>query len=211
MRLAERFGSRWRIPKYRASPAGAHGVKLHESARPRRLKVRRRRRRGGTGGGNGGTGGTGGRYKTGTIPGDTRAEKKMVAGGVPSYKLVKGSDLENGMIAAWSPNEPGYPEGAVLINVELAVLRAQVEHFQAQYADHLAEEIEADVLGAYGEIAVSKVAHSEHLRHLVASSVIEEEFRSTAALTMSLLGLIAEEAVVAPRLGGRYKKRGRVE
>jgi len=33
------------------------------------------------------------------------------------------------------------------------------------------------------------------------ASIIEQEFRSGAALTMSLLGLIGEEAVIAARLG----------
>jgi hypothetical protein len=39
------------------------------------------------------------------------------------------------------------------------------------------------------------------------SSVIETEFRSGSALTMSLLGLVSEEAVIAPRLGKLGVKR----
>ena len=39
------------------------------------------------------------------------------------------------------------------------------------------------------------------------TSTIETEFRSGAALTMSLLGLISEEAVIAPRLGRFGVKR----
>ncbi len=213
-RLAERFGSRWRIPKYRASSTGTFKVELQESSKPKRIKNRRRRGgRTGTGGtgGTGGTDATGGNkgpYRTGTEPGNTRAERKMVAGGVPSYKAVQASDVDEGMLASWSPREPGYPEGAVLLNVEHPVLRAEIEHFQGQYADHLAEDVANEVIKTYGEIVVSKVAHSEHLRRHVPSEIIEREFRSSAALTMSLLGLIAEESLIAPRLGGRFKKKG---
>jgi len=57
------------------------------------------------------------------------------------------------------------------------------------------------VIASYGEIAVAKVAHSEHLKGMHPSFVIEREFRSGAALTMALLGLMGEEAVIAPRLG----------
>ena len=113
------------------------------------------------------------------------------------------------MLAAWQPRDPEHPEGVVLLNVEHPVLIEQIEHFQAQYPDHYADEIAEHVISAYGEIAVAKIAHSEHLKGLHPSFVIENDFRSNAALTMSLLGLLSEEAVIAPRLG-RFgvKRRG---
>jgi hypothetical protein len=203
-RLAERFGSRWRIARLKAKLGGADSVDpLQGGTRPRRIKARKRKHshRGG------GSGGTGGRPIMGTQPGAEPATRTMVGGGIPSFRTVRGEDIESGMLAAWSPNEPSYPQGVVLINVDHPVLRAEIEHFQAQFADHLSEEIRKDVINAYGEIAVSKVAHSEHLRQWVPSKVIDEQFRSEAALTMSLLGLLAEEAVIAPRIGGKYRKR----
>ena len=42
-------------------------------------------------------------------------------------------------------------------------------------------------------MAVSKIAHSEHFRGNIREDVINNEMRSEAALTMSLLGLISEE------------------
>ena len=105
------------------------------------------------------------------------------------------------MLAAWQPNDPEYPEGVILLNVEHPVLAEQIEFFQAQYPDHYSDEIADNVIAAYGEIAVAKVAHSEQLKGMHPTSVIETEFRSGSALTMSLLGLISEEAVIAPRLG----------
>ncbi len=111
------------------------------------------------------------------------------------------------MLAAWAPNHPDYPEGAVLINIEHPVMEEEVAHWQAQYGDHLADQIAEEVIATYGEIAVAKVAHSEHLKSVLPSSTVERELRSEAALTMALLGLIGEEAVIAPRIGGKFGRR----
>jgi hypothetical protein len=54
---------------------------------------------------------------------------------------------------------------------------------------------------------VAKVAHSEHLKSMLPSSTVEEDLRSEAALTMSLLGLIGEEAVIAPRVSGKFGRK----
>ena len=130
-----------------------------------------------------------------------------LAGGIPSYMTVGATSLEPGMLAAWSPNPPEHPEGVILLNIEHPVLRAQIEHFQGQFAEQYAEDVENDVVSAYGEIAVSKVAHSAHLTGLIPARVVEEDLRSTHALTTALLGLIAEDAVIAPRLGRKYGRR----
>lgn len=111
------------------------------------------------------------------------------------------------MLASWVPNDPTEPNGVVKINVEHPVLMEEVEHWQAQYPDNLADEVRIEVLNTYGEIAVAKVAHSEHLKGSIPSKQIEDELRSEAALSMSLLGLMAEEAVIAPRIGGKFRKR----
>lgn len=201
-RLADRFGSRWRIPKLRAMAGGTESMEAQQDGtHPRRIKARKRRHTHTGGGG----GGTTGRPTIGIEGGNEPAKRTNVGGGIPSFRTVREDSIESGMLAAWSPNEPGYPQGAVLINVDHPVLRAEVEYWQAQFADHLADDIRKDVINAYGEIAVSKIAHSEHLRGQVPSKVIDEKFRSNEALTMSLLGLLAEEAVIAPRIGGKYK------
>ena len=111
------------------------------------------------------------------------------------------------MLAAWQANDPVFKEGAVLLNVEHPVLVAEIEHWQSQYPDIYADEIAKDVTDIYGEIAVAKVAHSEHLKGTLPSKVVEDDLRSEAALTMALLGLIGEEAVIAPRIGGKFRKR----
>lgn len=86
------------------------------------------------------------------------------------------------------------------------MIEQQVEYWQAQYADVHTQAIREEVQNVYGEIAVAKVAHSEHLRGLLPRHIIDEKLRSDESLTMALLGLIAEEAVIAPRMG-QFGKR----
>lgn len=204
-RLADRFGSRWRIPKLRVADGGKLNVDPTQAGSKPRVRPARRRKRGRSSGGN--TGGSTGTKNIGSRAGSKPANKVSVGGGIPQFRFVNESEVGQGMLAAWQPKDPLYPEGAVLINQDHPVLRAEIEQWQAQFADHHAEEVEQDVLRVYGEVAVAKVAHSEHLRKFIPSRTVEEELRSEAALTMALLGLIGEEAILAPRLGGKYRKR----
>ena len=200
-RLAERFGSRWRIFKRRVRAGGTATVDPTQSGTKPRVP---KGTRAGTGGG-GGAGGTGGTLNTGSKPGSVTAVKSKVAGGIPAYIAVTGDEIEEeGMLATWMPNHPDHPEGAVLIKVDHPVLKEEIEHWQAQYPDHLADQIAEEVIAVYGEIAVAKVAHSEYMKSVMPSSKVEHELRSDAALTMALLGLIGEEAVIAPRVGGKF-------
>jgi hypothetical protein len=199
-RLADRFGSRWRIFKLRARKGGNHTLTATQSGTAPRV-AKRKRTGTGTGGGAGGTGGT---PNTGSTPGTVPATKSKVAGGIPHWEAVSGDELAEGMLASWMPNHPDHPEGAVLIKVDHPVLEAEIEHWQAQYPDHLADKISDEVVAVYGEIAVAKVAHSEYLKSVLPSSTVENDLRSDAALTMALLGLIGEEAVIAPRIGGKF-------
>ena len=166
------------------------------------LKPRRRRSDSG-----GAPGGGQGAENTGSTSGEQLAMRVKVAGGIPHFRAVPASDMTQGMLAAWQPNDPQHAEGVVLINVEHPVLVAEIEHWQAQYPDHVADEIATDVIETYGEIAVAKVAHSEHLKGILPSRTVDTDLRSEAALTMALLELIGEEAVIAPRIGGKFKKR----
>jgi hypothetical protein len=111
------------------------------------------------------------------------------------------------MLAVWMKHHPEHPEGAVLLNVEHPMLEAEIHRWQSMYADHLSEQVGDEVISVYGEIAVAKIAHSEHLQGHLTAHKIETELRSPAALTMSLLGLMAEEAVISTRIGGKFGKR----
>jgi len=206
-RLAERFGARWRVPKLRLRrKKGSIPVDPEQAGGVPRRKVSARQRSDGTGRG-GGSGGRGGAATLGSHAGPHLAERVKVAGGIPSYRTVTNEEIGNGMLAAWQPNDPNCPEGVVLLNVEHPVLTSQIEYWQSHYPDHFADEIADEVVKVYGELAVAKIAHSQHLRGIIPSQVIDEKLRSEEALTMALLGLIAEEAVLAPRLGGKFKKQ----
>jgi len=204
-RLAERFGSRWRVTKLRVATGGTETVTpTQNGGRPRTTTTIRKKKR--TRGSHR-AGGAVGALTMGSQTGQMPASKVKVGGGIPRYKTVGRDQVGPGMMAAWMPNDPDYPEGVVLINTDHAVLEAQILYWQSQYADHHADSIRQDVVGAYGEIAVAKVAHSEFLRNLLPSDTIDNELRSEAALTMALLGLMAEEAVISTRVGGKYGKR----
>lgn len=202
-RLADRFGSRWRILKLRTRKGGKYTVDPTQAGS---LPKAAKRKKNGAGGGGGG-GGTGGALNTSSQPGMVAASRSKVAGGIPTWKSVGKDDVKEGMLAGWAPNDPDHPEGAVLINIEHPVMEEEIEYWQSQYADHLGDQIAEEVIACYGEIAVAKVAHSEHLKSVLPSSVVENELRSDAALTMALLGLMGEEAVIAPRVGGKFGRR----
>lgn len=205
-RLAERFGSRWRMFKLRARKGGKLKVDPSQAGSLPRA-VKRGGGSGGRGGSGGQSGGTAGSRNTGSSAGSVSAARVQVGGGIPTWVKVRAEDVEEGMLAGWAPNHPDHPEGAVLINVEHPVMEEEVAHWQAQYGDHLADQVADEVIATYGEIAVAKVAHSEHLKSILPSSTVEHDLRSEAALTMALLGLIGEEAVIAPRIGGKFGRR----
>ena len=207
-KLADRFGSLWRLMRLRTKPGGSLLVEpiskgtvplLDKIVRKPRLKPVSK----------GGEGGRGGLLSIGRDKGPQPAAMSKMSGGIPTYKLVRGTDLgdDDKMLAVWMKNDPEHPEGVVLINFEHPMLEAEVHRWQSMYADHLAEKVREEVLAVYGEIAVAKVAHSEHLKGHIPTQVIENELRSPAALTMSLLGLVAEEAVLSTRIGGKLGKR----
>lgn len=211
VRLIERFGSRWRIFKLRSAQDGEFMVEpAQPGSRPRDASAITEDSRDGADPAEPSPGtitGLAGQTNTGTAPGPKMASRHRVGGGIPTWTSVRAADIGEGMLAAWAPHHPDYPEGAVLLNIEHPVLEEEITHWQEQYPDHLADEIAQEVIASYGEVAVAKIAHSEHLKSLLPSSTVEEDLRSEAALTMSLLGLIGEEAVIAPRVSGKFGRR----
>lgn len=204
-RLADRFGARWKLVRLLARSSGSVTVApTHAGTLPRAAKPRKRVTTG-TGGGAGG-GGTTGAPTVGTSAGAVPAAKTKVSGGIPTYELVRSDAVGRGMIAAWVPNHPEHAEGAVLIATDHPVIEEQVAHWQSQYPPHLEENVRKEVLAVYGEIAVAKVAHSEQLKQLLPSHEVESSLRSDGALTMALLGLISEDAVISTRIGGKLGK-----
>jgi hypothetical protein len=202
-RLADRFGARWKLARLLARNSGSLTVTPSQAGTLPRAAKPRKRSQPAPGGGKGGTSGP---ATIGTSRGPIAAVKTSVAGGIPAYELVRSDAVGKGMIACWAPNHPEHPEGAVLIATDHPVIEEQVAYWQSQYAPHLEEDVRREVLAVYGEIAVAKVAHSEQLKQMLPSHEIESNLRSEGALTMALLGLISEDAVISTRVGGKLGK-----
>jgi hypothetical protein len=213
-RLAEKFGKRWRIARLRAQKGGSTLLDPSKNGQPLPKAKNRTPVPPGPPGPNNRVNPLRPRppqpsdellygEQGNSVPG----AELPTPGGLPSYRVVSSGDIEEGMMAAWQRNDPEFPGGVVLLNIEHPVLRSVIEHWQLQYADHHAESIENDVIDIYGQVAVSKVAHSEHLKGILPSHIVEESLRSDGALTMALLGLMAEDHVIATRIGGKYNRR----
>jgi hypothetical protein len=214
-RLMDRFGDRWRVQKLRTSVNGVDDLTVDPNQPGGEPVVKIRRSRADESGGAGGTSseprhtvtGTHGPQAVGFLPGASPAERARLGVTIPTFRLAKSDEMEQGMMAAWVPKDPDHPEGVVLINSQHPVLAAQIEYWGSQYADHLRPEIENVVLSVYGQEAVAKVAHSEKLKGLMPAEIVEEGLRSEKALTMGLLGLMGQDALIAARLGAKFGKR----
>jgi len=126
---------------------------------------------------------------------------------VPRYRLAFAEEFERPFhIAMWAPHDPDGP--TVLINVDSPTLQEAVEYHQSQYPDIYAEEVAKTVRQVFGEVAACKIAHSQKLARKVTEEELDREYRSEQALTVGLMGLLAEESVIAQRLGRLGKKKG---
>jgi hypothetical protein len=211
-RVMDRFSKRWRVRRARASEDGDTTTRptsvgtaprtpidsptLRRKGK-RRVVVSRH--------------GRGGQTTIGQIgTGETTAKSTHVSLGIPTYEWVTEEDINDpGMIAAWQKPNKIYPNGCVQIAKDHLVIRNQVEFWQSNYPRAVAKQIEDIVMDAYSDVAVAKVAHL----HALAGTVLSDEQRDVMlenpALSTSMLGLIAEDALISPRLGGLGTKRNR--
>jgi len=108
-------------------------------------------------------------------------------------------------IALWAPNDPDGP--TVVVNIDSQVVEEAVKYHQELYPDVYAEEVAKIVRQVYGEVAACKIAHSQKLTKEVPVEELDRDYRSEAALTTALMGLLAEESLIAQRLGKLGKKK----
>jgi len=87
------------------------------------------------------------------------------------------------------------------------MLLEAIKYHQQQYPDVFAVEVEKIVKDTYGEVAVCKIAHSQEFIVHVAEEDLDLTYRNEAALTVSLMGLLAEESLIAQRLGKLGRKK----
>jgi hypothetical protein len=122
-----------------------------------------------------------------------------VAVDVPKYRYVGKEEFDEVWhLASWVPADPEGP--TVLMNREAPLLLEAIKYHQEQYPDVFSADVEEIVLTAYGEVAVCKIAHSQKLAAHVSDEELDEQYRSEATLTISLMGLMAEESLIAQRL-----------
>ncbi len=212
-RLAEKFGDKWKSVRIKLLPSGDAHTDLDSlqtgPSGPGGTK-------GGSGTGSGSGAGSGGNAKgTGKRertygserPRGVRGRKTRGDGDIPDYRWESAEEFDDGILATWSPHDPQCPAGVVLLNQDHPVIVAEQAAFKDDYGPVHAEDVERIVKVVYGEVAVSKVAHSEHLKALLPSDFVEERMRSDEALTMSLLGLVAEEHLIVERLQRELGRR----
>jgi hypothetical protein len=83
-----------------------------------------------------------------------------------------------------------------------------VRFHQEQYPDVYAEEVAKTVRQVFGEVAACKIADSQKLARKVPEEELDSTYRTEqAALTVALMGLIAEETLIAQRLGKLGRKK----
>jgi hypothetical protein len=204
-RLQDKFGNRWMVRRLVQSQrgdadtkpasleegkldAGEQGNRFRRMARHKRAKtvqvVRLKASEGGTGEG----------------------VERSVPVDVPRFRYGTKDDFENPWhLAVWVPHDPEGP--TVVINVDSPILLEAIRYHQDQYPDVLAEEVAKTVQQVYAEVAVCKVAHSQKLTAQIPEEDLDSAYRTEAALTISLMGLLAEESLIAQRLGRLGRKK----
>jgi hypothetical protein len=134
---------------------------------------------------------------------DAVAVERKLPVDVPEYDFAPKEDFEKEWhIAMW--DETG---NKVWINREAPVLVESIKYHQEQYAEVYGEQVQETIMQVFGEIAVAKVAHSQKLRKFLTDEELRDEYRNEAALTIALMGLLAEESLIAQRLGKFGRKK----
>lgn len=125
---------------------------------------------------------------------------------VPKYRFGAVDQFEKPWhLALWAPHDPDGP--TVVINVDSPILLEMVQFHQDQYPDIYAEEVANTVRQVFGEVAACKIAHSQKLARKVSEEELDTYYRTEPALTVALMGLIAEETLIAQRLGKLGRKK----
>jgi hypothetical protein len=138
--------------------------------------------------------------------GNGQGVERSVAVDVPRFIYVGKDQFDNAWhLASWVPTDPQGP--TVFMNRDSPILLEAIKYHQGQYPDVYGQEVDEIVRNTYGEVAVCKIAHSQKLARHVNEQELDETYRSEAALTIALMGLLAEESLIAQRLGKLGRKK----
>ena len=137
---------------------------------------------------------------------DGQAVEMDVPVDVPRYRYAEADDFEQPWhLASWVPNDQGGP--TVFINQESPMLLEAIKYHQDHYPDVYADDVRKTVMEVYGEVAVAKIAHSQKLVMRVSEQELDQTYRNEPALTVALMGLLAEDMLIGVRLGKLGKKK----
>jgi hypothetical protein len=206
-RLQERYGAKWKIPKLIANekgskrtttvqPVGSSSGKRSVRSILKNLLLPEKKV-------------AIGKQRLGDAELDGQvAQDKLVAGGLPDYRIVSENEIGDNKwaMAAFTPPNSAEPSGVLLINRDHRVLKQHVAEIAKRYPEHLSDVIARELLDVYGELGIAHLAHSEQMKKLMPASEVESMLRSEAALTMALLGLWQVETIALPRLQGKLQQ-----
>jgi hypothetical protein len=202
-RLQDKFGNRWTVPTFvRARVKGEKKDAAPQSSEEDEYLS------GQDGGGGSGVARrvTRKRYQRALRGGEESGEMRDLPVAVPRYEYAKADCFARPWhLAAWDPTHLLGP--TVLLNSESPILEEIIRHHRDQYPDVYSEEVTKTVRTVFGQIATCKVAHAQKLTAHMTEPEVDEQFRSEPALTIALMGLIAEETVIALHLGRLGKKK----
>ena len=230
-RFRERFGAKWSRPRWRRKDGGSElGTPDHVGARPRRGDGTRPRVACALCGKlQHSVGDTCPNYKTSTVkcptgtsgpveygtPGGTEAGMSINEKvGLPDVEW-RPEPLAAGewAIAEWVP-ATAKANGTVRIYAEHDLVLNQIRDWQTRYDKWHGgdpaklESLATVVKEVYEDMLLSRIGHSDALKGRypgltddVLTGTDAGQFRSTTALTMSMLGVFADDAAIGPRIG----------
>jgi hypothetical protein len=141
-------------------------------------------------------GGSSGEPRDGTIQGgEVSAAEQNAAHGLPQFKIVRG-EISSGLAAQWDEeSECGY------LSTTHPIISRQISYWQSLYEKAGEDLVEHHLLRWYQSELGLKVAHAQSLRSDLTPQQIDQML-TPEALTMGLLGLKQDDAVLQPELGG---------
>lgn len=146
------------------------------------------------------------------------AERKELPPEVPDRDFVKAELFETYgapyNLIAFDPNyqlERGGTGPCVLINLESPLFTETVLHYQKRWPAMDEELVREKVMECLANLACAKIAHSQIISHFdptLSQDSLNEKYRSPEALTIALMGTLAETLFIESRLAGMGMKKG---
>lgn len=222
-RLVDRFGARWKSLRFLAWAKGKERIIADDAPGGPGGRIPKIEKGNGVKGSSGGCtttsptdGVVGGQGRPRSAAktdatGTTAAKEVSQRGGVPEYEWTTADQIsESGeFAAAWCGPTKDRQHGLIQLARDFSAFLEVKKYWRDQYPDHLGAEVEATIEAVYGETMVARIAHSEALlsNPKWGRSRVDTELRTPAALTMSVLGLLCEDGLIASRLAGLGVRR----